>query len=63
MKELIRELSIQQAREILLSKHGERFKEYVSGDVFKNQVIAYTEEMDWSIVEFTDHIAKINGLS
>jgi len=66
MKELIRALSISEARSELLkatANHPYDMSEYLNGKVFENQVIAYTEEMNWSINEFIEHILKINGVA
>lgn len=60
-KELLRTITLSEVKNAL-SKH-ERLTDYINGSVFPNQVIAYTEEMNWSVNELIKHIEKINGLS
>lgn len=60
-KELTRALSIQSAKQEL-SKYP-TLEEYINGTVFRNQVVCYTEEMNWSVNRFVAMVIEVNGLN
>lgn len=68
MKELINLTTIQAAR-TELAKYANKtveaseFMNYLNSRVFENQVLAYTNEMNWSVNEFVNMILEVNGIA